>query len=116
MCFLLLFLQGCAFGDIDGLYHEEAKTEITDSEETRAPEAKVENIVSANEMMTVEQEPEDERAMFENCYYYEQLSESQKEIYQQVYRSLLERNEVSVGTLLPEELDKIYTCVLNVYL
>ena len=78
MCFLLLFLQGCAFGDIDGLYHEEAKTEITDSEETRAPEAKVENIVSANEMMTVEQEPEDERAMFENCYYYEQLSESQK--------------------------------------
>lgn len=113
MCFLLLFLQGCAFGDIDGLYREEAKTEITDSEETRAPEAKVENIVSANEMMTVEQELEDERAMFENCYYYEQLSESQKEIYQQVYRSLLERNEVSVGTLLPEELDKIYTCVLN---
>lgn len=116
ICFQLLFLQGCAYGNLGGIYGEEAEIETTEQEETKASEAKVENIVSADEMMTVEQEADGEegkKETFDNCYYYEQLSENQKEIYRQVYRSLLQRNEVAVGTLSPEELDKIYTCVLN---
>lgn len=111
LCSLLLFLQGCAFGNIGSFYRESAETEITGSKETKAPESKVENIVSADEMMTLGADASKEG--FDNCYYYEQLSEKQKEIYKQVYRSLQERNEVSVGTLSAEELDKIYTCVLN---
>lgn len=55
----------------------------------------------------------EEEYLFENCYYYEQLSEAQQEIYKQVYRALTKRTEVAVSTLLPQELDKVYTCVLN---
>lgn len=114
LCFLLLFLQGCAFGNYGESYERNAEIETTEQAETKAAETKVENIVSADEMLTVEQEDEESgEEAFDNCYYYEQLSENQKEIYRQVYRSLVKRNEVAVGTLLPEELDKIYTCVLN---
>ena len=49
----------------------------------------------------------------EQGYYYEKLSETEQEIYAQVYRALLNRNEVAVSTLSEEELEKIFFCVLN---
>lgn len=49
----------------------------------------------------------------EQGYYYEKLSETEQEIYAQVYRALLNRNEVAVSTLSEEELEKMFFCVLN---
>lgn len=112
LCFLMLFLQGCKAGNPYAGENTKSRQEAAEVSDTKAGEVKVENIVSADEMPAVEAEDGD-GLFFENCYYYEQLSDGQKEIYRQVYRSLLDRNEVSVGTLSPEELDKIYTCVLN---
>lgn len=48
-----------------------------------------------------------------DAYYYSGLAEEEKAVYEQVYRALLQRQEVLVNTLSQETLDKVFTCVLN---
>ncbi|MGN0131852.1 MAG: transglutaminase domain-containing protein [Lachnospiraceae bacterium] len=47
------------------------------------------------------------------AYYYAGLSDEEKKVYEQVYRALTQRQEVSVSTLSQEMLDKVFACVLN---
>lgn len=104
LCFLLLFLQGCA--GMEGQTADSLKeTERTVYEETASeqePPAEIAQVVENPQNETVQR-----------GYYYSQLSEDEKEVYEQVYRSLTERNEVSVSTLSCQVLDKVFTCVLN---
>lgn len=101
LCFIIVFLQGCA-----GLVTQTtAAAEETEESFYEEPEPEEEPLAGISE------EIQEETA--QNGYYYMQLPENEKAVYDQVYRSLVERNEVSVSTLSTEVLDKVFVCVLN---
>ena len=101
LCFIIVFLQGCA-GPVSQTAAAFEETEESFYEE---PEPEEEPLAGISE------EIQEETA--QNGYYYMQLPENEKTVYDQVYRSLVERNEVSVSTLSTEVLDKVFVCVLN---
>lgn len=101
LCFVILFLQGCAGlnGRAAVIAEETEKRLYEKIEPEEAPLAGIGGEIR-------------EEAV-QKGYYYMQLSEEEKTVYEQVYRSLVERNEVSVATLSSEILDKVFVCVLN---
>lgn len=101
LCFIIVFLQGCAGLDI------QTTAVIEETEESFYEECEPEEEPLAG----ISEEIQEETA--QNGYYYMQLPEDEKTVYEQVYRSLMERNEVSVATLSTEVLDKVFVCVLN---
>ncbi len=112
MCVLLCccLLSGCA------TYVPEAGKE---ADKEVAVEERVEETIV--EEVVVEEQPErlpesTEYVEFipaQNLYYYNQLSEDEKQIYEQVYQALIKRSEETVSTLSVEVLDKVFICVLN---
>lgn len=101
LCFIIVFLQGCA-----GLVSQTAAAaEETEESFYEEPEPEEEPLAGISEEIQEE--------TVQNGYYYMQLTENEKTVYDQVYRSLVERNEVSVSTLSTEVLDKVFVCVLN---
>lgn len=100
LVFLLLLMSGCTRTEEISAQKADERTDVS----VTVPEKKE----AGNADVTKE-----EACLFENCYYYEQLSQKQQEIYKQVYRALTNRTEVAVSTLSAQELDKVYTCVLN---
>lgn len=101
LCFIMVFLEGCAGLD---------SRVVVDTEETEKrlyEEREPEEVPLAG----ISEEIQEETA--QNGYYYMQLPENEQEVYEQVYRSLVERNEVSVSTLSSDTLDKVFVCVLN---
>ncbi len=101
LCFIIVFLQGCA-GLVSQTTAAAEETEESFYEELEPEE---------EPLAGISEEIQEETA--QNGYYYMQLPENEKTVYDQVYRSLVERNEVSVATLSTEVLDKVFVCVLN---
>ncbi|MBD5542285.1 MAG: hypothetical protein HDR00_14065 [Lachnospiraceae bacterium] len=101
LCFIIVFLQGCA-GPVGQTAAAAEETEESFYEESEPEE---------EPLAGISEEIQEETA--QNGYYYMQLPENEKTVYDQVYRSLVERNEVSVSTLSTEVLDKVFVCVLN---
>lgn len=101
LCFIIVFLQGCA-----GLASQTTAA-CEETEERFCEEFEAEE----GPLAGISEEIQEETA--QNGYYYMQLPEDEKTVYDQVYRSLVERNEVSVSTLSTEVLDKVFVCVLN---
>lgn len=99
LCFVMIFLQGCS-GVVNPSADSAEETEKIVYEETEQ-----------EPLAEITERVQKERA--QEGYYYSQLSEDERVIYEQVYRSLTDRNEVSVATLSPQVLDKVFTCVLN---
>jgi len=101
LCFVMVFLQGCSgMTDLSADPAEETEKRIyEEAEEEQEP------LAESTEKVLKETAQEG--------YYYSQLSEDERVVYEQVYRSLTDRNEVSVSTLSPQVLDKVFTCVLN---
>lgn len=101
LCFVMVFLQGCS-GVVSPSADSAEETEKIVYEETEQDQ---EHLAEVTERVQKETAQEG--------YYYSQLSEDEKVVYEQVYRSLADRKEVSVSTLSSEVLDKVFTCVLN---
>lgn len=113
-CFLL---SGCA-ADISQI--AETDGEAVAEEDAEAAEEPLEEETIVEEAVAEEQaEPAPESIGYvefvpaQNPYYYNQLSEDEKQIYEQVLKALTERTEETVSTLSVEVLDKVFICVIN---
>lgn len=80
--------------------------EGTDSKENSDNKAQKES-----DSETAQNVKEDKR--FENRFYYSLLSDSMKVVYGEIYDSIMAREEKEVSTLLTENLDIAFQCVLN---
>lgn len=66
-----------------------------------------ENVTSVSPIVT------EEEAIQEGRYYYEALSEEEKEVYGEIFAALTDMQETELSTTNPDLMEKIFQCVLN---
>jgi hypothetical protein len=101
-CLTAICLMGCTQTEYTEEQTETQTEKHTEESESPAPEAEIPQ----------EEETTDDIEIAEDDYYYASLSETEKLVYEQVYRSILNRSEITVSTLSTEELDKVFACVM----
>lgn len=84
-------------------------------EAVKAPEAEILDGQSIGKESEPAEKERDggEEDIFSGKFYYTYLSDSLKVVYKEVYESILSRKETEVSTLLKENLDIAFQCVLN---
>jgi hypothetical protein len=113
LCFIMTFLQGCAGteGQQNLITEETTDNVVSESLEQEEPLQETED----SEETDTSVEEESDLTFREDAYYYSQLSEEEQLVYKQVYRSVLNRQEVTVNTLSEETLGRVFDCVMLDY-
>lgn len=117
---LILLLQGCSFAESESEEGFSIREDLKESVQQILGTDKKEDLIngasdtekndskdnSLEDSGSMEAEP-----FIESGYYYSQLTETDKLVYSQIYRSITQRMEVKVSTLSSDAVDRVFNCV-----